>query len=80
MPSLKITLPPDVYESLSFRAERAGRSLAQQAIADLRTSPDLQARTRRLRTLEAIRQWIRTQRLMALHPPPEDLVREDRSR
>ena len=42
MPSLQIRdLPDDVYQSLAFRAEREHRSLAQQAVVELRRIPEL---------------------------------------
>jgi len=82
MPSLQIRkLPPDIYESLAHRAEREGRSLAQQAIVELRKLPELEARKRRLETLEAIKERLRTNPATGvLDPAPEDLIREDRSR
>jgi len=54
MPSLQIRdLPEDVYEALSFRAESEHRSLAQQAIVELRRIPELTARERRLEILKS---------------------------
>ena len=42
MPSLQIRdLPDDVYQALALRAEREHRSLAQQAIVELRRIPEL---------------------------------------
>lgn len=39
MPALQIRdLPPDLYEALSTKAREEGRSLAQQAIVELRLS------------------------------------------
>jgi plasmid stability protein len=80
MPSLQIRdLPDDVYQALAFRAEREHRSLAQQAVVELRRIPELIARERRRQVVEAIRRDLSEPR-PALTPPPEDLVREDRER
>ncbi len=79
MPSLQIReLPLDLYEILSHRANREGRSLAQQAIADLRKVPEFEARQRRMETIERLRSRLgqRTEPLT----PPELLIREDRDR
>ncbi|MDW7709080.1 MAG: hypothetical protein SCH98_01300 [Deferrisomatales bacterium] len=81
MPSLQIRdLPEDVYEALSLRARSENRSLAQQAVVELRRIPDLQAVERRRKLLADIRSRLsaaETRRVSAL---PEDLVREDRDR
>jgi len=80
MASLQIRdLPPDIYETLSHRAEREGRSLAQQAIAELRKVPELEARQRRLETVEKLRRRLEGGG-EAVKRPPEDLIREDRDR
>ena len=76
MGSLQIRkLPDDVYRALAERAEQDGRSLAQQAIAELRQLPLLQARDRRRRLLEHVR--VRPPRNTDLFDPV-DLIREDR--
>ena len=80
MPSLQIRdLPDDVYEALAYRAERAGRSLAQQALAELRKMTQVGSRERRLDVLQRI-----SERPPADESPdaptPEELVRRDRSR
>ena len=81
MASLQIRdLPDDIYETLSHRASREGRSLAQQAIAELRKVPELEARQRRLETLSRIRDRLGERQLRELSRPPEDLIREDRER
>lgn len=81
MRSLQIRdLPEDVYEALSYRAEIEHRSLAQQAIVELRRIPELTARERRLQVLEEIKREIATKPLRHLSPAPEDLIREDRER
>jgi plasmid stability protein len=81
MPSLQIRdLPEDVYEALAFRAEAEHRSLAQQAIVELRKIPELAARERRLEILKELKGRIETGIPRPLVPAPEDLVREDRER
>lgn len=78
MPSLQIRdVPADVYEALAYRAERAGRSLAQQALIELREMAGGSA-SRRQAALDAAaaRQAPRARRL----PVPEQLVRRDRER
>jgi plasmid stability protein len=81
MASLQIRqLPDEVYEALTYRAERAGRSLAQQAVAELRAVPELEARARRTRTIEELRERIRRQGPIEVPVAPEVLIREDRDR
>ena len=78
MTSLQIReLPEDVYEALAERARREGRSLAQQAIVELRRLPELEARDRRRRVLEALRAR-RPETDGAPLEDPVDLIREDR--
>jgi len=78
MPSLQIRdLPDDVYEALAYRAERAGRSLAQQALVELRAHRPTGA-GERVALLERIGQ--RVGPAVAGLPTPEDLVRKDRAR
>jgi antitoxin FitA len=73
-------LPDDVYEALRWRAERAGRSLAQQAIADLRLVPETAARERRHGIVQRLRSDIAVRGERSAHPSPESLIREDRDR
>lgn len=81
MRSLQIRdLPEDVYEALAYRAEVEHRSLAQQAIVELRRIPELTARERRLKVLEEIEREIALEGTQQLDPAPEDLIREDRER
>jgi len=81
MRSLQIRdLPDDVYEALSFRAQAEHRSLAQQAIVELRRIPELTARERRLEVLEGLKKRIETEPSPPLFRAPEDLIREDRER
>ncbi|WP_459943326.1 FitA-like ribbon-helix-helix domain-containing protein, partial [Deferrisoma palaeochoriense] len=49
VPSLQIrNLPAEAYEALAVRAKAAHRSLAQQALAELETMPELRNRKCRL--------------------------------
>ena len=81
MASLQIRqLPDEVYEALTYRAERAGRSLAQQAVAELRAVPELEAHARRARTIEELRERIRRHGPIEVPVAPEVLIREDRDR
>ena len=78
MPSLQIRdLPDDVYRALADRARRQGRSLAQQALFELRRMAEVEAEERRRATLDALRDRRWPESLKAL-PDPVDLVREDR--
>lgn len=81
MPSLQIRdLPDDVYEALAYRAQTEHRSLAQQAIVELRRIPELTARERRLEVLKELKKRIETEPPLKLSRSPEDLIREDRER
>jgi plasmid stability protein len=78
MPSLQIRdLPDDVYRALAERAEREGRSLAQQALHELRRMPELEARERRRALVERLRRREPDARLER-GPDPVALIREDR--
>jgi len=81
MPSLQIRdMPEDVYEALAFRAEAEHRSLAQQAIVELRRIPELVARERRLEILKELKRRMETEPPHPLPLQAEDLIREDRER
>ena len=81
MPSLQIRdLPDDVYEALAFRAQAEHRSLAQQAVEELRRIPEVTARERRLEILKELKKRIETEPSPTLFRAPEDLIREDRER
>jgi len=75
-------LPDDVYERLSFRAQRQGRSLAQQAVVDLRTVSEAEASagSRRRAVVQRILADLEERSPRTLVPAPEELVREDRGR
>lgn len=79
MPSLQIrNVPDDVYQALAFRAERAQRSLAQQALVELRAAAD-QTPSGRRRILAAIKRSLPSSP-SAIVPRPEELIRDDRGR
>jgi hypothetical protein len=81
MGSLQIReLPVDVYDALSERARRERRSLAQQAVVELRRMPELIARERRLAVVEELRRALRAAPQKRFTVAPEALVREDRER
>jgi antitoxin FitA len=81
MRSLQIRdMPEDVYEALSHRAQSEHRSLAQQAIVELRRMPEMLARDRRQRVLEQLRERIAQEGARPLPLDPAELVREDRQR
>ena len=81
MPSLQIrNLPDDVYRALLARAKRENRSLAQQAVVELRRVPEwIQGEARR-KVVEELRSELRRRGVRALSVPPAHLVREDRDR
>lgn len=80
MPSLQIRdLPDDIYEALSYRAERAGRSLAQQALVELRKMTQVGSRKRRLEALRRILDRPPAAQDTGV-PTPEELIRRDRTR
>lgn len=79
MATLQIrNLPDDVYQALAFRAERAQRSLAQQALVELRGKTAEQSQTRQ-RVLTEIKRNL-TEMFTPAEPSPEALIREDRGR
>ena len=79
MPSLQIReLPEDVYEALSYRAKQAGRSLAQQAVIELRKMTQSGSRTRRQQVIDELLSRLR--RDTTGWPSPEELIRRDRER
>ncbi|TAK71630.1 MAG: hypothetical protein EPO19_04115 [Betaproteobacteria bacterium] len=81
MPSLQIrNLPDDLYQTLSFRAEQAHRSLAQQALIELRKASGSENAGRRERILDAISLEIASHGTQTPRTPPEKLIREDRER
>jgi plasmid stability protein len=80
MPSLQIRdLPDDLYQALAFRARQEHRSLAQQAVVELRRIPALTAGERRRAVIARIRASLQEPEV-PLKPSPEQLVREDRDR
>lgn len=73
-------LPEDVYQALAFRAERAQRSLAQQALVELRGEAQESPQARRQRILDAIRLSLGSGAARQVDPFPEALIRNDRER
>ncbi|MBE0618062.1 MAG: hypothetical protein IH608_09080 [Proteobacteria bacterium] len=81
MPSLQIrNLPKDVYDALAFRAQSENRSLAQQAIVELRRTAEVQTREQRRRILADSRDRVRAGEVRRFDLLPEDAVRADRDR
>lgn len=81
MPSLQIRdVPPEIYEALAVRARQEHRSLAQQALAELRKLREIEAREQRMRTLERVRRDLETGQGRRPSTPPEILIRQDRDR
>jgi antitoxin FitA len=78
MPTLQIRdLPEDVYEGLAAAAQAEQRSLAQQAVVELRRALGLDEADRRIVVVEQLRASGR--RLPAQAASPESLQREDRN-
>jgi plasmid stability protein len=81
MPSLQIReLPGDVYEALAYRAERNGRSLAQQAIVELRRAQEIDRRERRREVLDQVKDRLARDGVRKVERSPEEMIREDRNR
>lgn len=83
MASLQVRdLPEDLYEALAWRAEREGRSLAQQAVFELRQNSTALAQSRRFEQLARFRAEIAGAVAEPFHLAitPEQMVREDRDR
>lgn len=81
MASLQIReLPDDIYEALARRAKDEGRSLAQQAVTELKKLPEVEARRRRQETVSRLLARLEAAPGQALEPSPEELVRQDRER
>lgn len=78
MVSLQIRdLPDDVYHALLARARREGRSLAQQALYELRKLAEVEARDRRRLVLDRLRQRAEEGAAPTVEDPVT-LIREDR--
>jgi plasmid stability protein len=81
MPSLQIrNLPDDLYQAIAFRAERAHRSLAQQAVIELRAVLGTRGHFQREQILSRIRQSIAEEGVASALPAPDELIRDDRER
>ena len=80
MSTLQIrNLPDDVREALSLRAEIFHRSLAQQAVIELKQMTEIKAGEQRRAVLNKIRHDL-TKGHHKLEPAPEVMIREDRDR
>lgn len=80
MPSLQIrNMPDDVYQGLALRAERAQRSLAQQALVELRGAAAGPLQSRRRSILDAIKRSLPSESSVSTSRPDE-LIRHDRER
>jgi antitoxin FitA len=81
MPSLQIRdVPPDVYEALAARAKAENRSMAQQAIVELRRMPEFVARDTRKQVLTRLRERRQKNGERELSISAAKLIREDRDR
>lgn len=79
MASLQIReLPAELYEALALRARLEQRSLAQQAVTELRKS--LSDGSARRLVLEEVRRRLREEKPRPRRLSLERLVREDRAR
>ena len=79
MPSLQIReLPAELYEALALRARLEQRSLAQQAVTELRRT--LSDGSARKLVLEDVRRRLREEKPRPPRLSLEKLVREDRAR
>ncbi len=77
MPSLQIRdMPEELYESLSERARRERRSLAQQAVSDLSLIEELERAQGRRAAIDSIRDC----QDLELDVDPVSVIREDRER
>jgi hypothetical protein len=82
MPSLQVReLPEHIYQALCRKAREEHRSIAQQAVSALARGldVDLEASSRRVRLLQAIKEENAAQPTGPL-PDPAKLIREDRDR
>ena len=81
MSTLQIrNLPEDVRCALELRARRSHRSLAQQALVELRRLPELAAAEGRKAVVAAIRASLQDRAVDEVLTAPERLIREDRDR
>lgn len=81
MPLLQVRdMPEDLYEKLTYVAEKENRSIAQETIVLLRKALNLQdeRKSRRIKLLEEIKKnKIKNAKNF---PDPSNLIREDRDR
>ncbi len=80
MPILQIReLPDDLYLDLRREAARSHRSIAQQAVVELRKAQALDTSARHA-ALERIRAAAQPRKARGRLPAPESLIRADRTR
>jgi plasmid stability protein len=81
MATLQIRDFPDpLHQLLQLRARRHHRSLSQQALSDLQQACGGDPRQRRRQALAELQELARQQHGRLFDPPPEELIRQDRSR
>ncbi|EDY38289.1 hypothetical protein CPCC7001_1168 [Cyanobium sp. PCC 7001] len=73
-------LPDPLHQLLQLRARRHHRSLSQQALSDLQQACGGDPRERRRQALADLEALAVEQAGQPFDPPPEDLIRQDRSR
>jgi plasmid stability protein len=72
MPHVQIrNVPDDLHRTLKARAARAGMSLSDYLLAELRRSAEMP-------TMEEFVERVRSRELFRLRHRPADLIREDR--
>ena len=64
-------VPPDIHRLLKARAKKAGMSLSEYLLADIRRSAEVP-------TMEEFIERVRSRPLVRLKTRPADLIREDR--
>ena len=81
MASLQIRNMPDpLHQLLQLRARRHHRSLSKQALNDLQQACGGDPRERRRQAVADLQALARQEKLAPFDPPPEELIRQDRSR
>ena len=73
-------IPDPLHQLLQLRARRHHRSLSQQALNDLQQACGGDPRERRRQAVAGLQALTRQENLGPFDPPPEELIRQDRSR
>ncbi len=73
-------LPDPLHQLLQLRARRHHRSLSQQALSDLQQACGGDPRERRRQALADLEALAVEKAGRPFDPPPEELIRQDRSR